>query len=101
MPRETAPRAMLRLSHPGQDPPPLKLLALARASLSTLAPAVLALTAATVTTDARADVSGRFARLSRFHAEVSAAKGPLAYAALRRIWQEWDQGDPGEVEEVL
>ncbi len=51
--------------------------------------------------DARADVSARFARLSKLRADVERAKGPEAYAALRRVWLEWDQGDPAEVEEVL
>ncbi len=62
--------------------------------------AAIALGAA-LSTDARADIGSRFTRLSRFHAEVDSAHGPLAYAALRRIWQDWDQGDPSEVSEVL
>jgi tetratricopeptide (TPR) repeat protein/transglutaminase-like putative cysteine protease len=32
---------------------------------------------------------------------VTRARGPLVYAELRRLWREWDQGDPAEVEEVL
>jgi hypothetical protein len=50
---------------------------------------------------ARAEVSGRLGRLAGLRAEVEHAEGPLAYVALRRVWSEWDQGDPAEVEEVL
>ncbi len=53
------------------------------------------------TRDARAEVEGRLARLSRLRAAAEAAQGPAAYVALRRVWQEWDQGDPSEVEEQL
>jgi tetratricopeptide (TPR) repeat protein len=35
------------------------------------------------------------------HSDVAAARGPLAYLALRKLWGEWDRGDPSEVEEVL
>jgi tetratricopeptide (TPR) repeat protein len=42
-----------------------------------------------------------FDKLSELRAEVGRARGPLAYGALRRIWREWDQGDPAEVEEIL
>jgi tetratricopeptide (TPR) repeat protein len=51
--------------------------------------------------EARADVGDRLPRLSKLRSEVAAARGPLAYAALRRVWSEWDRGDPAEVEEVL
>lgn len=51
--------------------------------------------------DASADVGQRLARLGHLRAEVAAAKGPLAYVALRRLWQEWDRGDPAELEEVI
>jgi tetratricopeptide (TPR) repeat protein len=47
------------------------------------------------------DVSDRLPRLARLRAEVKSAPGPLAYVALRRIWSEWDRGDPASVEEVL
>src|SRR6202142_1523201 len=50
---------------------------------------------------ARADVSERLPRLAKLHADVRAARGPLAYVALRKLWAEWDRGDPGEVEEAL
>ena len=51
--------------------------------------------------DAAAEVGDRFGRLSKLRAAAEDARGPEAYAALRRIWLEWDQGDPAEVEEVL
>ncbi len=50
---------------------------------------------------ARADVGGRLPGLTRLAADLRQTRGPLAYASLRRIWQEWDQGDPTEVEEIL
>jgi hypothetical protein len=50
---------------------------------------------------AQGDVGDRFARITRRHQEVLAAKGPFVHASLRRLWQEWDQGDPAEVEEAL
>ncbi len=34
-------------------------------------------------------------------AEASRAEASQSYAAMRAIWQEWDQGDPAEVEEAL
>src|SRR5208337_4953587 len=52
-------------------------------------------------TDARADVGDRLARLALLHHGVASAKGPLAYVALRKVWSEWDRGDPASVEEVL
>jgi cellulose synthase operon protein C len=52
-------------------------------------------------THARADVSERLPKLAALRAEVAAAHGPLAYLVLRKVWSEWDRGDPGEVEEVL
>ncbi len=51
--------------------------------------------------DARAEMSDRFARLSKLRGDVERARGPEAYAAMRRLWLEWDQGDPAEVEELL
>ncbi len=47
------------------------------------------------------DLSNRLPKLSRLTAEGTTAQGPLAYAAMRSIWSEWDQGDPTEVEEAL
>jgi tetratricopeptide (TPR) repeat protein len=51
--------------------------------------------------DARGDVSDRLAHLAELRAEVSTARGPFAYLAIRRVWSEWDRGDPTEVEETL
>lgn len=50
---------------------------------------------------ARGDVADRLPTLARLAAEASQARGPLAYIALRKVWSEWDRGDPAEVEEVL
>ncbi len=50
---------------------------------------------------ALSDTGDRLAKLTRLRGDVERAKGPLAYAALRKVWQEWDQGDPAEVEEIL
>ena len=50
-----------------------------------------------------AEASTKPARLARI-AELRDAAGrgaPRAYVALRELWQEWDQGDPREVEEAL
>lgn len=56
-------------------------------------------------TGSPASASGEFAarlgKLSELRNEVARARGPLAYVALRRLWREWDQGDPAEVEEIL
>src|SRR5579859_2579067 len=41
------------------------------------------------------------AHLAELRAEVRAARGPMAYQALRRVWSEWDRGDPSDVEETL
>jgi cellulose synthase operon protein C len=54
-----------------------------------------------VPVDASADVSDRLSHLAALRADVAAARGPLAYVALRKVWAEWDRGDPAEVEEVL
>jgi transglutaminase-like putative cysteine protease/tetratricopeptide (TPR) repeat protein len=47
------------------------------------------------------DVSQRYERLTELRENVARARGPAAYAELRRVWREWDQGDPAEVEEIL
>src|SRR5579864_6326136 len=52
-------------------------------------------------TSAAADVAERLPKLARLRAEVAAARGPLAYVALRKLWSEWDRGDPSAVEEAL
>ncbi|MEZ4369329.1 MAG: DUF3857 domain-containing protein [Polyangiaceae bacterium] len=64
--------------------------------------------ALTVGTLALALFSGGAARAEWFHpdleraaAEVESAKGPEAYAALRRVWSTWDRANPDQVEQVL
>jgi tetratricopeptide (TPR) repeat protein len=48
-----------------------------------------------------ADASDTRARLADLRAQVSASHGPMSYLALRKVWSEWDRGDPTEVEETL
>ena len=50
---------------------------------------------------ANADVSDRLPKLRRLVGDVERAPNVEAYAALRKLWLEWDQGDPTEVEEAL
>jgi tetratricopeptide (TPR) repeat protein len=50
---------------------------------------------------ASAEVGDRLARLDALRGEAVHARGPSAYTALRRVWLQWDQGDPADVEEVL
>lgn len=47
------------------------------------------------------DVSDRLPKLARLTQKAAGAPAPQAYAAIREIWTEWDQGDPTEVEEAL
>ncbi|WP_394824306.1 DUF3857 domain-containing protein [Pendulispora albinea] len=54
-----------------------------------------------VPSGAAADTSDRFANLTRLRQDIVSARGPHAYVALRRLWQEWNAGDPAEIEEVL
>jgi tetratricopeptide (TPR) repeat protein len=50
---------------------------------------------------ASADVGDRLGVLHRLRNDAQHAGGPAAYTALRRIWLQWDQGDPADVEETL
>jgi cellulose synthase operon protein C len=50
---------------------------------------------------ARGDSPEPRAHLAELRAEVRGARGPLSYQALRKVWSEWDRGDPGDVEETL
>ena len=61
----------------------------------------LAVVLAAPVPEARAEASDRLVHLAALRAEVRQARGPLAYFALRKVWAEWDRGDPAEVEEVL
>ncbi|HEY2367998.1 MAG TPA: hypothetical protein VGH87_16485, partial [Polyangiaceae bacterium] len=49
---------------------------------------------------ASADLS-RFSTLSKLSADATNAPDARAYSALRKLWSEWDRGDPTEVEEAL
>ncbi|MGO8994041.1 MAG: DUF3857 domain-containing protein [Polyangiaceae bacterium] len=51
--------------------------------------------------DARAERAPTLARLAELRAEATSATGPSAYVSLRRLWREWDQGDPADVEEAI
>jgi tetratricopeptide (TPR) repeat protein/transglutaminase-like putative cysteine protease len=51
--------------------------------------------------EARADVSDRLRKIGRLLADAKRAKGAEGYTALRKIWAEWDQGDPMEVEDAI
>jgi tetratricopeptide (TPR) repeat protein len=62
---------------------------------------VAVLVLALLPSQARADATDRLPKLARLHAEISAARGPLAYVGLRKLWAEWDRGDPAQVEEEL
>ncbi len=48
-----------------------------------------------------ADVGQRLPHLSRLTDEVVRGGVPFGYVPLRRLWAEWDQGDPASVEESL
>jgi transglutaminase-like putative cysteine protease/lipopolysaccharide biosynthesis regulator YciM len=48
-----------------------------------------------------ADVADRLPRIAKLRDAAIHAEGPYAYVALRRIWGEWDRGDPADVEEAL
>ena len=41
------------------------------------------------------------ADLATRQAELGRARGPEAYAALRRVWSSWDRASPAQVEETL
>ncbi len=55
---------------------------------------------ALVTTHARA-AEAPLARIARLRDEAARDAGPGAYVTLRKLWREWDQGDPAAVEEGL
>jgi tetratricopeptide (TPR) repeat protein len=50
---------------------------------------------------ARGDGADPRGHLAELAAEVRATHGPMSYLALRKVWAEWDRGDPGDVEETL
>jgi tetratricopeptide (TPR) repeat protein/transglutaminase-like putative cysteine protease len=51
--------------------------------------------------EAHAETAAPFAKLEQLRLDVARASGPAAYVALRRLWREWDQGDPALVEEAI
>jgi hypothetical protein len=59
-----------------------------KASPLILACLVAVLGLALPTGTARADAADRLGRLARLHASISAARGPDAYVALRKLWAE-------------
>ncbi len=64
--------------------------------------ALLQLGGATTATAASGERLGdRLAKVARLRDAARSAKGPLVYGALRVLWQEYDQGDPAEIEEAL
>jgi tetratricopeptide (TPR) repeat protein len=62
---------------------------------------VLVALAALATPAAHADAAERLSTLAKMRAEVAGARGPFAFVAIRKLWSEWDRGDPTDVEEVL
>ncbi len=43
----------------------------------------------------------RLDKIAKLHEAARSARGPLVYTALRALWQEYDQGDPAELEEAI
>jgi hypothetical protein len=70
-----------------------------RLALAALAALVLALVVAPG--GARADAAAPLERIAELQAEVRASHGPMTYLAIRKLWGEWDRGDPAQVEETL
>jgi len=64
-------------------------------ALAVVAPSISGLSTA------QADVGQRLPKLARLEEEVSREGMPLGYVPLRRLWTEWDQGNPNEVEAAL
>jgi tetratricopeptide (TPR) repeat protein len=72
-----------------------------RAGIALGAAFSLCLCIATPTRTAAADGATALPRLAELRDEIASSPGPGAYVALRRVWAEWDRGDPSEVEETL
>src|SRR6185312_11780390 len=70
---------------------------LALAALSLLAAALVPASPET----ARAEVGAWPSKLTGLRSEATSARGPEAYVALRRLWREWESGDPALVEEAI
>ena len=63
--------------------------------------AVTALGAFAPSGNARAEGTASLEKIASLRADVARENGPGAYVALRRLWREWDQGDPSSVEEAI
>jgi tetratricopeptide (TPR) repeat protein len=50
---------------------------------------------------ARADSIDRLPNLATLRGQAMSARGPFVYGALRKVWSEWEAGDPVAVEEVI
>ena len=50
---------------------------------------------------ARGDSAHDLAKVTELRDVAIHARGALVYAALRKLWRQWDQGDPAQVEEAL
>ena len=64
-------------------------------------PALLTLLFALAPGFAAADVGQRLPKLTKLSEDVVRGGMPLGYVPLRQIWQEWDQGEPAQVEATL
>jgi transglutaminase-like putative cysteine protease/tetratricopeptide (TPR) repeat protein len=66
-----------------------------------LAAAALALALTGIAPVPAAADAARLAKLTALGAEATRAPDAQSYAALRKVWGEWDRGDPRDVEEEL
>ncbi|WP_437620779.1 DUF3857 domain-containing protein [Sorangium sp. So ce1151] len=57
--------------------------------------------AASIGSDARAELGAVHPEALSAHAAVRAARGPEVYGALRELWRTWDRADPTQVEEAI
>jgi tetratricopeptide (TPR) repeat protein len=73
-----------------------KLVRALSSAMAVIAPLVL-----THAAPAAADGTEILSKIDELRDGVARARGPEAYVALRRLWREWDQGDPGAVEEAI
>jgi transglutaminase-like putative cysteine protease/predicted Zn-dependent protease len=62
---------------------------------------VVFVTLALPSAPARAEATDPLSVLAHLRADALAARGPLVYVAVRKVWSEWDRDDPAAVEEVL
>jgi hypothetical protein len=66
-----------------------------------IAMAVIAPLVLTHAAPAAADGTEILSKIDELREGAARARGPEAYVALRRLWREWDQGDPTAVEEAI